>query len=216
MTIQPKVKTGGPFTWTQIQQIVNANQLESFARSEEQYYKYQQFKSDLSSQGITLNDHVLKDELQWKQSDIRCQTSPATKSLPREYSISQPQDLIFYSDDDIKIIYNKFPYYFKDSVIHLCVWSKLIIPDDINSPEGDISPLTKRIIERYLKKTFIDKGVSKNNLVWFRNWTSLQSVRSVSHIHVLLHDVDDGLIQKLLGTSGNTLTLEDYKELLDE
>lgn len=213
MTIQPKVKTGGPFTWTQIQQIVKANELESFARSEEQYHSYQQFKHDLSSQGITINDHVLKDELQWKQSDIRHQTST---SSPPEYSTLQPQDLIFYNRDDEKIIYNKFPYYFEDSVVHLCIWSKLTIPNDVNSPVGDISPLTKRIIERYLQKTFIEKGVSPDDILWFRNWSSLQSIRSVSHIHVLLHDVDEHFIQKLIGTSGTTLTLEDYKEILNE
>ena len=212
MTIQPKVKTGGPFTWSQIQQIVNANQLESFARSEEQYNSYQNFKHDLSTNGITINDHVLKDELQWKPNDIRHQSSTPS---PPEYSTSQPQDLIFYNPDDIKIIYNKFPYYFEDSVVHLCIWSKLTIPNDVNSTVGDISPLTKQIIERYLQKTFIDKGISKQDLVWFRNWSSLQSIRSVSHIHVLLHNVDNSFITKLIGTSGTTLTLDDYKELLE-
>ncbi|CCG22519.1 hypothetical protein CORT_0B08140 [Candida orthopsilosis Co 90-125] len=213
MTIQPKVKTGGPFTWTQIQQIVNTNQLESFARSEEQYHSYQKFKHDLSSQGITINDHVLKDELQWKQADIRHQTSTPS---PPEYTISQPQDLIFYNDNDIKIIFNKFPYYFENSVVHLCIWSKLTIPNDVNSSVGDISPLTKRIIERYLQKTFIDKGIPKENLVWFRNWSSLQSIRSVSHIHVLLRSADEHFIRKIIGTSGTTLSLDDYKEILNE
>lgn len=213
MTIERKVKAGDPFTWTQIQYIVKSNKLELFARNEEQFHKYYQFKNDLSLQGITLTDYVLKEELEWKQSDIRSQVA-ATPD--QEYSTSQPQDLILYNDDDVKIIYNKFPYYLEDSVVHLCVWSKLTIPNDVNSPVGDISPLTKRIIERYLQKTFIDKGVSPDDILWFRNWSKLQSVRSVSHIHVLLHNVNDGTLQKLLKTSGNTLTLEDYKELLNE
>ncbi|KAI5954709.1 hypothetical protein KGF57_003732 [Candida theae] len=208
MTIERKVKPGGPFTWTQIQQIVKSNNLEMFARSEDQFRKYSKFKNDLSSNGITINDHVLKEELEWKQSDIRSQTATTP---PQEYSTSNPQDLIFYNPDDIKIIYNKFPYYFEESVVHLCVWSKLTIPNDINSPAGDISPLTKRIIERYLQKTFLEKGISKQDMVWFRNWSSLQSVRSVSHIHVLLHNVDDGILQKLLKSPGNTLTIEDYR-----
>lgn len=212
MTIERKVKAGDPFTWSQIQQIVKSNKLELFARSEEQFSKYYQFKNDLSLQGIALNDYVLNEELEWKQSDIRSQTGATSL----EYSISQPQDLILYNDDDVKIIYNKFPYYFENSVLHLCVWSKLTIPNDVNSPVGDISPLTKHIIERYLQNTFIDKGVSPDDILWFRNWSSLQSVRSVSHIHVLLHDVDDSLLQKLLRAAGNTLTLDDYRELLDE
>ncbi|CAD1810017.1 N-acetylglucosamine-induced protein 1 [Candida parapsilosis] len=212
MTIERKVKTGDPFTWAQIQQIVKSNKLELFARSEEQFRNYYQFKNNLSLKSIALNDYVLNEELEWKQDDIRSQT--ILKS--QEYSTSQPQDLILYNDDDVKIIYNKFPYYFEDSVVHLCIWSKLTIPNDVNSPVGDISPLTKRIIERYLQKTFIEKGVSPDDILWFRNWSSLQSVKSVSHIHVLLHDVDGGLLHKLLGSPGNTLTLEDYKELLDE
>ena len=45
-------------------------------------------------------------------------------------------------------------------------------------------------------------------------WLSLQSVRSISHIHVILKDVDDKFVDELIsGGSGEVLTLDDYRNL---
>ena len=114
----------------------------------------------------------------------------------------------------ISILYNKFPYYFEPNVKHICIWSKLKIPVDKNSEVGDISVMTKKLINRYLEKTFVAKGISWDQIVWFKNWLSLQSVRSISHIHVILKDVDDKFVDELIsGGSGEVLTLDDYRNL---
>ncbi|KAI5953375.1 hypothetical protein KGF54_002747 [Candida jiufengensis] len=206
-----KIKHGKPFTWLEIKQIVNQNALELFARNEKQTEQYHIFKQNLKDSNTSINDHILNCELHWKESDIRFQEF----SVPKQYSIKHPQDLIFFNDSDIKILPNKFPYYFENGIMHLCIWSKLIIPNDPHSEVGDISELTKKIIDRYLEKTFIENGVKPEDMVWFKNWTSLQSVRSISHIHVILNkNVDPVFIKKLLETCGTTLTIEDYEKLL--
>lgn len=205
-----KIKSEEPFSWSEIEFIIKTNQLEIFARSEEQTIKYHNFKRWLKDSNTLVNDYLLNHELHWKESDIRDQEH----DLPQEYSIEYPQDLIFYNKDDISILYNKFPYYFDTNVKHLCIWSKLRISVDKNSPDGDISNRTRKIIHRYLEKTFVEKGgLSWDQIVWFKNWLTLQSVRAISHIHVILRDVDDKFIEELIGGSGEVLTLEDYKNL---
>ncbi|EMG46929.1 hypothetical protein G210_2805 [Candida maltosa Xu316] len=204
-----KIKHGDPFSWSDIQFIIRSNQLEIFARSEQQTVKYHNFKQWLKDQNISINDYLLNHELHWKESDIRDQIHEVSD----EYSVEYPEDLIFYNRDDISILYNKFPYYFDNNVKHLCIWSKLRIPVDKESPVGDISERTKKIIHRYLEKTFVEKGISWDQIVWFKNWLTLQSVRSISHIHVILKDVDDEFIEKLIGGSGEVLTLDDYRNV---
>ncbi|KAI3405465.2 hypothetical protein KGF56_001735 [Candida oxycetoniae] len=208
-----KIKHGKPFSWCDIEYITNSNQLEIFARSQEQTSEYHSFKQMLKDRNISINEYILKHELQWNSVDLRCQK----QVVPQEYSISYPQDLIFFNRDDIKILFNKFPYYFDTNIVHLCIWSKLKIPNDVNSLVGDISKLTRKIINRYLEKLFTKRGISMDQVKWFKNWTSLQSVRSISHIHVIIRDVDREVVLELVSNEEmDTLDLEDYKQLLEE
>ena len=61
---------------------------------------------------------------------------------------------LFIEPSDLKILLNDFPYNFDNGIYHLCIWTKFQIKPDPNSPIGDISPNTRKIIERYLSKTF--------------------------------------------------------------
>ena len=207
-----KIKNGDPFTWSDIQFIIKSNQLEIFARSRQQTIKYHKFKQWLKDNKLSINDYLLDYELHWKELELREQQHELVSD--KEYSIDYPEDLIFHNPSDISILYNKFPYYFEPNVKHICIWSKLKIPVDKNSEVGDISVMTKKLINRYLEKTFVAKGISWDQIVWFKNWLSLQSVRSISHIHVILKDVDDKFVDELInGGSGEVLTLDDYRNL---
>ena len=37
-----------------------------------------------------------------------------------------------------------------------------------------------------------------SNVIWFKNTTNLQSVRSLEHVHVLIRDVDDEVAKQWL------------------
>ena len=167
-----KVKAS-PFKWEEIKYIVEHNQLELFARSQEETVRYLDFKHRLKKAGVSILDHIIKQELHWKEDALK-------------------QEGDFFSDPSTTtVIYNQFPYYFEPQVKHLCAWSKVYIPADPNSPCGDISPETRAKIDDYVFKTFIEpNGLDKENICWFKNWESLQSVKSISHIHILINDVD--------------------------
>ncbi|ODV80872.1 uncharacterized protein CANTADRAFT_47954 [Suhomyces tanzawaensis NRRL Y-17324] len=185
-----------PFSWLEIRYIISTNQLELFARSQEATDRYLKFKQHLKDQNVGIMDHVLNNELQWDAAGLRT------------------GDSLFTNPQDLKIIYNQFPYYVPHNVKHFCVWTKVRICGDPNSPIGDILPQTRDVISRYVEKTFVEKyGLSWDQIVWFRNWDSLQSVKSISHIHVIVKDLEVP-DEEIIGTSGSVLTEEEYNTIM--
>lgn len=160
-----------PFTWEETRTIVDNNHLTLLARSPQMTAKYLDFKQRLKQSGVSILDHVLASELGWSSDDL----------------IEEVEGVQLMQPEHLKVIYNLFPYYFADDVIHLCVWSKVRILPDAASAEGDISPQTKDEINQYIRESITKPlGLEDDNVCWFKNWDSLQSVKAISHVHVLL------------------------------
>lgn len=84
---------------------------------------------------------------------------------------------------------NDWPYGFEEGIHHLLVWSKTPIP--VDDEKGDVTPESRRLIEEFIEEFFVrplGEG-GKDQVQWFKNWVSLQSVRGVDHVHVLVRDV---------------------------
>lgn len=104
---------------------------------------------------------------------------------PFSYSSPVP----FKDPSDYKILINDWPYGLTPDITHIVVWSKTPIPTDEKT--GDLTPQTRKSIEDFVNRTFVDKlGGDKNRVVWFKNWVALQSVRALEHIHVMVKDAD--------------------------
>lgn len=100
---------------------------------------------------------------------------------------------------DVKILYNDWPYAMVPGMRHICVWSKVPIPTD--PATGDLTPESRKMIQNYVDKMFIDQlTIEPEKVLWFKNWAALQSIRTVEHFHVLIRvgDVVDG--EKKLAT----------------
>jgi len=83
------------------------------------------------------------------------------------------------------------------------IWSKVIIESDPESEIGDVSDNTRALIDEYVEKTFINQlGLKRENVIWFRNFPAIQSVRELSHIHVLVKDMDKKDFDKVIKTPG--------------
>ncbi|CUM67800.1 uncharacterized protein PRCAT00005506001 [Priceomyces carsonii] len=208
-----------PFTWDETKTIVETNKLELFARSEEQTEKYAKFKAELKRNHTTIFKHLLIAELNWydkalnngiDKSDINLLDDAVIKFQPKSKHL-------FTEASDLKILPNHFPYYFQEGISHLCVWSKLVIENDPDSQKGDISKATRNLICKYVEKTFIEGlGIDRENVVWFRNWGALQSVKGISHIHVLVKGFTSEQLNKVLYTPGAPLTEAEYEEVHNE
>jgi hypothetical protein len=123
--------------------------------------------------------------------------------------------------DDIRILYNDWPYGVDTDIIHLVVWTKFELEDD--PATGDLTPHAGEAIERYVLRTFCSRVPAHQvcqlqyeydgrrelmgfQVVWFKNWKSLKSVHAVEHFHVMLHRPDMAFVREI--TRGDVPLIE--------
>jgi hypothetical protein len=94
---------------------------------------------------------------------------------------------------------NDWPYGFTSDIVHLLVWSRARI--EVDAERGDVTASSRGRIVEFVQRFFVDalkkEGLGgEDRVLWFKNWVSLQSVRGVDHVHVLVRDVPDHVLQK--------------------
>lgn len=97
-------------------------------------------------------------------------------------------------EDDIKILWNDWPYGIDEKIVHLVVWVKFDLEDD--PATDDLTPRARQEIDEYVQKTFGTK-VNPEHVIWFKNWKSLKSIHSIEHFHVMLYDPDPEFVQEI-------------------
>ncbi|KAF2124390.1 hypothetical protein P153DRAFT_370834 [Dothidotthia symphoricarpi CBS 119687] len=104
----------------------------------------------------------------------------------------EPKGRPFEFDEDVKILYNDWPYGIDPAIIHLVVWTKFELEDD---PETGVStPESRKQIDEYVTRVF---GGREGDVVWFKNWKSLKSVHAVEHFHVMLYKPDAEFVREI-------------------
>ena len=66
---------------------------------------------------------------------------------------------------------------------------------------------SRRLIEEFVGRTFVARlegvngggGGGRERVLWFKNWSALQSIRTLEHFHVLLRDVPEDLLREWTG-----------------
>jgi len=121
--------------------------------------------------------------------------------------------------------------------VHLCVWTKFDLEDDPKT--GELMPQMRRQIDEYVNRTFksrvpvenvseiqfilvllnllytygVDIDIPILKVIWFKNWSSLKSIHSMEHFHVMLHDPDPEFIREVTnGDSAVSSQLPNWKE----
>ncbi len=139
-----------------------------------------------------------------------CQTRLHWKPLPSSSSAESPRFAYksptpFADREDYKILRNDWPYSFTPNITHLVVWLKTPIPVDEST--GDLTPGSRALIEDFVRMTFEERlardGYNDDRVQWFKNWTKLQSVRGLEHIHVLVRDVPEEILEEWTDESRN-------------
>lgn len=120
-----------------------------------------------------------------------------------QWDTMQPKGPPFEYAEDVKILYNDWPYGLDPRIVHLVVWTKFELEDD---PETGLStPESRREIEQYVHKTFASRV---HEFVWFKNWKSLKSVHAVEHFHVMLYNPDAEFLKEI--TNGDVPMTEKF------
>ncbi|KAF2644439.1 hypothetical protein P280DRAFT_443119 [Massarina eburnea CBS 473.64] len=153
--------------WDHVRHLISIDRVDQFHRVPSELRRYRQFTHRLVKEYGSIMNFIVNERLRWK--------SMVPQGRPFEY------------DDDIKILYNDWPYGIDPKIKHLVIWTKFELDDD---PETGLStPESHAAIDAYVRKTFGSK-VKAENFAWFKNWKSLKSVHAVEHFHVMLYDPD--------------------------
>lgn len=165
-------------TWEEVKQIVHGNQLDRLVRVPSDLRRYREYCAKLAEQYGTVMNFIVNERLQWR--DLT------------------PKGRPFECADDLKILYNDFPYGIDTRIAHLVVWTKFGLAPDPSDPKGDLLPEVRSEIDEFVNETFVRRCGSAN-VIWFKNWSALKSIHAVEHFHVMLFNPDPEFLKDITG-----------------
>ncbi|KAL8738007.1 MAG: hypothetical protein Q9181_001146 [Wetmoreana brouardii] len=186
------------FSWADVRNIVETNRLDVIRRKPAERIVYKAWCKDIIATYGSITAYMCAERLQWTPLP----NSSADTGPVFDYRDSTP----FVDPNDFKILRNDWPYgSFAPDITHLIVWSKPRIQTDPES--GLVTPESRRLIDAFVGRTFVERldhedPQAGERVLWFKNWGALQSVRGLEHIHVLVRDVPESIIEEWTGEKG--------------
>lgn len=176
-----------PISWEQAREYVYNGHLELFKRSPEGTAKYQKHKETLTGD-ISI---AVCGKLGWDPQEI---IDLNTVRFPNG---TQKVEAAFSSSNWFKTTINDFPYDFEDGIQHLLVWSKISLPLYDENSETIQNATYNRILNFLKYNLEVKYHLDSKDYLFFINYNNLQSVRGISHLHLLLH-TDESFANKIL------------------
>ena len=135
-------------------------------------------------------NYISQERLHWGQA------VSSGASLSDSKSPAPRNPVPFADGEDYKILCNDWPYGCDPGIHHLVVWMKTKIP--VNPDDGRLTESSKAMIDAFVVKVFVEPLYQvherKDQVLWFKNWTALQSVAALEHFHVLVRDVSNEML----------------------
>ena len=122
-----------PDTWPVVRKKVADNSLQLFQRAPYELRRYLDFVWGIKKDYGSVLNFILTQRLHW------------------EYPI-RPRGKPFECEDDIKIIWNDWPYGIDKRIVHLVVWTKFELEDDLAT--GDLTDAMRAATDAYVRQTF--------------------------------------------------------------
>ncbi|CDM33512.1 hypothetical protein DTO013E5_7375 [Penicillium roqueforti] len=173
--------------WEEVKEIIGTNRIDRFQRVPSELRKYLEYMAHIKAEYTSVMRFVVKERLGWGDN----------------WEEIKPRGGPFEYEEDIRIIYNDWPYGVAKDIIHLVVWTKFELEDDPTT--DDLMASTRAAIESYVQDTFCSR-VPPEQVVWFKNWKSLKSVPGIEHFHVMLHRPDMAFVREI--TRGDVPLIE--------
>lgn len=170
--------------WDDLRHIIETNNLSVLKRKPSDLRRYIAWTAETKAQYGTITEYILQNRL------------PKAWGLPPFVPESQ---VPFDAASDYKVLLNDWPYGLTPEITHIVVWSRTPIPTD---PEtGDLTTESRAQVENFVKTYFVDTlgAEGEQQVLWFKNWVALQSVRTLEHFHVLVRNVDDDMLERWSG-----------------
>ncbi|KAH7388749.1 hypothetical protein BKA66DRAFT_414637 [Pyrenochaeta sp. MPI-SDFR-AT-0127] len=175
-----------PHSWSNLHHLISTNQLEELKRWPSALKAYLAWTAHVKEKFGNVMTYLLQQRLFWNPIEDE---KGALRFAVRD-------DTPFADSEDFKILRNDWGYAFEPGIRHIVVWLKQRLPVD---EEGALSQEGYRSVEDFVRSEFRQKAseeVEGSKIIWFKNTTNLQSVRSLEHVHVLVKDVEAGVLEE--------------------
>ncbi|OQV00198.1 hypothetical protein CLAIMM_05730 [Cladophialophora immunda] len=182
-----------PHTWEELKQVIAEHNLSILKRWPSDLRRYIKWSSQTKATYGSVPNFVMRERLKW---------TPLPSSTPEtgpRFAVNNP--VPFADEADYKILVNDWPYGLAPGIRHIIVWLKTRLESE--PTRGDMTPRSRQQVEDFIQSTFVDRVKDlpgeQEKVMWFKNWTELQSVPGMEHVHVLVRDVPDDIIRDWTG-----------------
>lgn len=177
-----------PHSWDNLRHLISTGQLDALKRWPSQLKAYLAWTAHVKAKYGSATAYLLTQRLLWEPLD--------DESGAIAFNV---RNVVPFADsEDFTILRNDWPYGHEEGIRHICVWLKQRLPVD---ERGALSEEGKRMVEEFVNDEFRVKAREEekdSRIIWFKNTTNLQSVRSLEHLHVLVRNVDDEILKQWL------------------
>jgi hypothetical protein len=176
-----------PHSWPNLQQLIFNNRLEELKRWPSALKAYLAWTAHVKEKYGSVMTYLLQQRLFWQP--IKDETEALRFEVRSETPLSDR--------NDFKILRNDWPYAFEPGIHHIVVWLKQRLPVDA---DGALNDEGRSLVDVFMRSEIMPKmGEPKvgQSILWFKNRTNLQSVRSLEHVHLLIKGVDAEVLDAL-------------------
>lgn len=162
--------------------FIAANNLDALVRTPSEVVKYGRWGAQTRAKYGSIINYLI----QHRFPKVWGNTLPFTPNS--ETPFNDPTDYI--------VLLNHWPYALENGIVHLVVWTRT--PLCVDKIKGDLLPESRVAVNEFVRKFFVERlgDNGENKVLWFKNWASLQSVRAVDHVHILVRDVHPFIIDE--------------------
>ncbi|KAH9884475.1 hypothetical protein F4778DRAFT_774652 [Xylariomycetidae sp. FL2044] len=167
--------------WEDMKKIIGANNLSILKRKPSDLRRYMSWTAETKAEYGSMTNYLMVHRL------------PRTWGSP---PFTPTSTVPFEHPSDYRVLVNDWPYGLTPDMTHIVVWSRTTIETD---PEtGDMTPESRQIVADFVRRCFADRlgPGGGERVLWFKNWVALQSVRALEHIHVMVRDASQDLLDE--------------------
>ncbi|PLN81827.1 hypothetical protein BDW42DRAFT_167901 [Aspergillus taichungensis] len=192
-----------PHDWEDLKAIIAINDPSKFKRKPSDLIRYLAWSKDTNAHYGSITNYICQRRLHWHLPAPPNTTSSSTKTTDSEPVFPFTNPIPFADPADYKILRNDWPYGLEPGIVHLVVWLRTPVP--VDSVTGEVTPESRALIDDFVARTFVARlalekiPAPDDHVLWFKNPTALQSVRSLEHVHVLVRDVPDEVVAEWTG-----------------
>lgn len=121
------------FSWDRVSEIAKTNRLEQFLRVPSELRRYLAFTHGLAKRYGSVGKYIINERLQWSEP-------------------IKPRGAPFEFEDDLKILFNDWPYGIDPRIVHIVVWTKFALEED--PATGDLTDNARAEIDDFVTTTF--------------------------------------------------------------